>query len=79
MVWSVFCDGVASDAFHKLSGADIVAIIGVDIFMYLFGCALCLFICRLPWWGLPRLGWEEPAWLDRFRMSRKDAAAVMVR
>ncbi|KAI8340291.1 SBF-like CPA transporter family-domain-containing protein [Chlamydoabsidia padenii] len=77
MVWSVFCDGVASDAFHRLSGADIVAIIGVDIFLYIFGCALCLFICRLPWWGLDRFGWEEPAWLDKYRMSRKDAAAVM--
>lgn len=73
MVWSVFCDGVASDAFHKLSGADIVAIIGVDIFMYLFGCALCIFICRLPW---PQR-FAEPAWLDRYRLSRKDAAAVM--
>ncbi|CAO3583334.1 unnamed protein product [Absidia cylindrospora] len=73
MVWSVFCDGVASDAFHKLSGVDIVAIIGVDIFMYLFGCALCLFICRLPW---PRR-FTEPAWLDKYRLTRKDAAAVM--
>ncbi|KAI8078855.1 SBF-like CPA transporter family-domain-containing protein [Halteromyces radiatus] len=73
MVWSVFCDGVASDAFHQLSGVDIVAIIGVDIFLYLFGCALCLFVCRLPW--PQRYG--EPTWLDRYRLSRKDAAAVM--
>ncbi|CAO3618795.1 unnamed protein product [Cunninghamella blakesleeana] len=73
MVWSVFCDGVASDAFHRLSGVDIVAIIGIDIFMYLFGCALCILICRLPW---PER-FNEPAWVTKYRFNRADTVAVM--
>ncbi|KAF7729109.1 hypothetical protein EC973_004877 [Apophysomyces ossiformis] len=73
MVWSVFCDGVASDAFHQLNGKDIVAIIGVDIFMYLFGCALCIYVARLPW---PKR-YNEPAWVRRWRFSRKDTTAIM--
>lgn len=74
MVWSVFCDGVASDAFHRLSGVDIIAIIGIDIFMYLFGCAICILICRLPW---PER-FNEPAWVTKYRFSRADTVAVMV-
>ncbi|KAI9303970.1 SBF-like CPA transporter family-domain-containing protein [Cunninghamella echinulata] len=73
MVWSVFCDGVASNAFHQLSGVDIVAIIGIDIFMYLFGCGLCIFLCRLPWPS----SWNEPAWITKYRFNRADTVAVM--
>ncbi|KAI8393896.1 SBF-like CPA transporter family-domain-containing protein [Radiomyces spectabilis] len=74
MVWSVFCDGVASDAFHQLTAVDIVAIIGVDIFLYLFGCATCLFVARLPW---PHRWIQEPEWVKQWRFSRKDAIAIM--
>ncbi|KAG0177517.1 hypothetical protein DFQ29_004747 [Apophysomyces sp. BC1021] len=73
MVWSVFCDGVASDAFKKMSGVDIVAILGVDIFMYCFGCCLTIFVARLPW---PRC-MKEPAWVRRWRFSRQDSVAMM--
>ncbi|KAG0181952.1 hypothetical protein DFQ28_008215 [Apophysomyces sp. BC1034] len=73
MVWSVFCDGVASNAFHQLTAQDIIAILGVDIFMYLFGCALCIYVARLPW---PKR-FNEPAWVRRWRFSRKDTAAIM--
>lgn len=76
LVWSVFCDGVASDAFTKMTGVDIVAIIFVDIFMYIFGCAACLFVARLPW---PTKYVKEPKWVARWRFSRKDAVAIMVR
>ncbi|KAG2199712.1 hypothetical protein INT47_012848 [Mucor saturninus] len=72
LVWSVFCDGVASDAFTKMTAVDIVAIIFVDIFMYLFGCAACLFVARLPW---PLK--EEPQWVTRWRFSKKDSVAIM--
>ncbi|CEG74747.1 hypothetical protein RMATCC62417_09908 [Rhizopus microsporus] len=72
LVWSVFCDGVASDAFHRTSGVDIVAIIFVDIFMYLFGCATCIYIARLPW---PTK--NEPKWVSKWRFSRKDTVAIM--
>ncbi|GAA5794751.1 putative sodium bile acid cotransporter [Helicostylum pulchrum] len=72
LVWSVFCDGVASDAFKKMTGIDIVAIIFVDIFMYIFGCAACLFVARLPW---PTK--KEPKWVSRWRFSRKDSVAIM--
>lgn len=75
LVWSVFCDGVASDAFTKMTGVDIVAIIFVDIFMYLFGCAACLFVARLPW---PTKYINEPKWVAKWRFSRKDAVAIMV-
>jgi sodium/bile acid cotransporter 7 len=75
LVWSVFCDGVASDAFSKMTGVDIVAIIFVDIFMYLFGCFVCLFIARLPW---PQQYVKEPKWVAKWRFSRKDAVAIMV-
>lgn len=74
IVWSVFCDGVASDAFHRMGSVDIVAIIGTDIFMYLFGCAACIFIARLPWFNTQ----DEPRWISKWRFSRKDAAAIMV-
>ncbi|CEP08087.1 hypothetical protein [Parasitella parasitica] len=74
LVWSVFCDGVASDAFNKMSGVDLVAIIFVDIFMYLFGCAACLFVARLPW---PTKFLNEPKWVTRWRFSRKDSVAIM--
>ncbi|EPB83830.1 hypothetical protein HMPREF1544_09404 [Mucor circinelloides 1006PhL] len=74
LVWSVFCDGVASDAFTKMTGVDIVAIIFVDIFMYLFGCAACLFVARLPW---PTRYVNEPKWVAKWRFSRKDAVAIM--
>lgn len=76
LVWSVFCDGVASDAFQKMSGVDIVAIIFVDIFMYLFGCLTCLTVARLPW---PSKLIAEPKWIEKCRFSRKDAIAIMVR
>jgi hypothetical protein len=72
----VFCDGVASDAFYKMSGVDIVAIIFVDIFMYLFGCFVCLFVARLPW---PTKYVNEPKWVSKWRFSRKDAVAIMVK
>jgi sodium/bile acid cotransporter 7 len=75
LVWSVFCDGVASDAFKNTTGTDIVAIIFVDIFMYLFGCAACIFIARLPW---PKKYINEPKWVVRWRFPRKDAVAIMV-
>lgn len=74
LVWSVFCDGVASDAFHRTSAIDIVAIIFVDIGMYLFGCATCLFVARLPW---PTK--NEPQWVKRWRFSRQDSIAIMVK
>ncbi|CAO3611080.1 unnamed protein product [Mucor hiemalis] len=74
LVWSVFCDGVASDAFFKMTGVDIVAIIFVDIFMYLFGCAACLFVARLPW---PTKYIKEPKWVAKWRFSRRDAVAIM--
>ena len=74
LVWSVFCDGVASDAFFKMTGVDIVAIIFVDIFMYLFGCAACLFVARLPW---PKRYIQEPTWVAKWRFSRQDAVAIM--
>ncbi|GAN08721.1 conserved hypothetical protein [Mucor ambiguus] len=74
LVWSVFCDGVASDAFTKMTGVDIVAIIFVDIFMYLFGCAACLFVARLPW---PTRYVKEPKWVAKWRFSRRDAVAIM--
>ncbi|KAI8075622.1 putative sodium bile acid cotransporter [Thamnidium elegans] len=72
LVWSVFCDGVASDAFTKMTGVDIVAIIFVDIFMYGFGCVACLFVARLPW---PTK--KEPKWVSKWRFSRKDSVAIM--
>lgn len=75
LVWSVFCDGVASDAFSQMTGVDIVAIIFVDIFMYLFGCALCLWVARFPW---PSKLMAEPAWIDKWRFSREDSVAIMV-
>lgn len=74
LVWSVFCDGVASDGFHQMHGIDIVAIVFVDIFMYLFGCAACLFLARLPYWPTKK----EPNWVVQWRFSRKDAVAIMV-
>ncbi|KAL0092412.1 SBF-like CPA transporter family-domain-containing protein [Phycomyces blakesleeanus] len=74
MVWSVFCDGVATHAFSKMSASDTVAMIGVDIFMYLFGCTACIVVGRLPW---PHKLMQEPAWLDRWRFSRKDTVAIM--
>ncbi|ORX45687.1 hypothetical protein DM01DRAFT_1386489 [Hesseltinella vesiculosa] len=74
MVWSVVCDGVATRAFYSLSGVDIVAILFVDISLYLLACAFCLFIARLPW---PFKRWQEPAWLDKWRFSREDAVAIM--
>ncbi|KAI9360568.1 SBF-like CPA transporter family-domain-containing protein [Pilaira anomala] len=73
LVWSVFCDGVASDAFHQMNGIDIVAILFVDIFIYLFGCAVCLFFARLPYWPTKK----EPNWVVRWRFSRKDSVAIM--
>lgn len=51
-----------------MGGTDIVAIIGVDIFMYLFGCATCLFVARL-----------NCSWLKSWQFSRKDAVAIMVK
>ncbi|KAG1140671.1 hypothetical protein G6F37_003164 [Rhizopus arrhizus] len=72
LVWSVFCDGVASDAFHRTSGLDIVAIIFMDIFMYLFGCFVCLFVARLPW---PTK--KVPKWVLRWRFSKQDSVAIM--
>lgn len=72
MVWSVFCDGVASNAFRRMSGVDIVAIIGIDMFMYLFGCTVSLLLARLPYAGKHR-------WIDALRFSRKDAVAIMVK
>ncbi|CAO3703143.1 unnamed protein product [Rhizopus stolonifer] len=72
LVWSVFCDGVASDAFHRTSGVDIVAIIFVDIGMYLFGCATCLFVARLPW---PTK--KVPNWVLKWRFTKQDAVAIM--
>ncbi|KAI8979549.1 SBF-like CPA transporter family-domain-containing protein [Mycotypha africana] len=74
LIFSTFCDGVASDAFHKLSGVDIVAIIFVDIFMYLFGCAVSLFIARLPW---PSNYSDTPKWVKKLRFPKKDAIAIM--
>ena len=75
LVWSVFCDGVASNAFHQMTAVDIVTIIFVDIFMYLFGCALCLFVARVPW---PSRFAAEPQWISRWRFDRKDTVAIMV-
>ncbi|KAI8144034.1 SBF-like CPA transporter family-domain-containing protein [Fennellomyces sp. T-0311] len=72
MVWSVFCDGVASNAFHKMSGVDIVAIIGVDIFMYLLGCSACIAVARVPWPGK-----STPDLVRKWRFSRQDAVAIM--
>lgn len=74
LVWSVFCDGVASHAFDHMSAVDIVAMIFVDIFMYLFGCGLCLFVARVPW---PFA--YEPRWIKKWRFSRQDSVAIMVR
>ncbi|KAI7867247.1 putative sodium bile acid cotransporter [Spinellus fusiger] len=74
LVWSVFCDGVASNAFEKMKDVDIVAIVFVDIFMYLFGCCFCLFVARLPW---PRSYIKEPVWVKRWRFSKKDSVAIM--
>lgn len=75
MVWSVFCDGVASDAFFRMSGVDIVAIVGVDLFMYLLGCATCIFVARAPWIKNQRM--EEPNLLKKWRFSWKDTVAIM--
>ncbi|KAJ8656204.1 hypothetical protein O0I10_007998 [Lichtheimia ornata] len=72
LVWSVFCDGVASHAFDHMSAVDIVAMIFVDIFMYLFGCGLCLFVARVPW---PFA--YEPRWIKKWRFSRQDSVAIM--
>ncbi|KAI8065371.1 putative sodium bile acid cotransporter [Gilbertella persicaria] len=74
LVWSVFSDSRASDAFSNTGGVDIVAIIFVDIAMYLFGCSICLFVARLPW---PTRYRKEPIWVTRWRFSRKDAVAIM--
>lgn len=76
LVWSVFCDGVASDAFKNTTSVDIVAIIFVDIGMYLFGCFASIFIARLPW---PKKYIREPKWVAKWRFSRKDAVAIMVK
>ncbi|KAI9271529.1 SBF-like CPA transporter family-domain-containing protein [Phascolomyces articulosus] len=76
MVWSVFCDGVASDAFHRMSGVDIIAIIGVDIFMYLLGCSFCIFVARVPW-PSKLLSTPTPALVKKWRFSRQDAVAIM--
>ncbi|KAF7726996.1 hypothetical protein EC973_008109 [Apophysomyces ossiformis] len=73
MVWSVFCDGVATNAFNKMTGVDIVAIIGFDMFMYCFGCCLTIFVARLPWPS----NLKEPKWVRRWRFSREDAVAMM--
>ncbi|KAI8064380.1 SBF-like CPA transporter family-domain-containing protein [Gongronella butleri] len=74
MVWSVVCDGVATRAFYSLSAVDIVAIIFVDIGLYLVACAFCILVARLPW---PFTRWDEPAWLEKWRFSREDAVAIM--
>lgn len=74
LVWSVFCDGVASHAFDHMSAVDIVAMIFVDILMYLFGCGLCLLVARVPW-PFSR----EPWWITKWRFSRQDSVAIMVR
>ncbi|KAI8986934.1 SBF-like CPA transporter family-domain-containing protein [Pilobolus umbonatus] len=74
LVWSVFCDGVASDAFKKMTGVDIVAIIFVDILMYLIGCSAALFVARIPW---PHRWINEPQWVNKLRFSKKDSIAVM--
>lgn len=58
-----------------MTAVDIVAIIFVDIFMYLFGCAACLFVARLPW---PTKYINEPQWVARWRFSKKDSVAIMV-
>ncbi|KAJ8659780.1 hypothetical protein O0I10_004373 [Lichtheimia ornata] len=75
MVWSVFCDGVASDAFFRMSGVDIVSIVGVDLFMYLLGCATCIFVARAPWIKNQKM--EEPNMLKKWRFSWKDTVAIM--
>ncbi|KAI9008906.1 putative sodium bile acid cotransporter [Phycomyces nitens] len=74
LVWSVFCDGVASNAFVNMKTVDILAILFVDMFMYLFGCGLCLFVARLPW---PTRLIREPVWVKRWRFSKRDAVAIM--
>ncbi|ORY98652.1 SBF-like CPA transporter family-domain-containing protein [Syncephalastrum racemosum] len=74
LVWSVFCDGVASNAFHQMSSIDMVAIIFVNIVMYMFGCALCLFVARPPW---PTRLMAEPAWFSKWRFSHEDSVAIM--
>ncbi|KAI7858453.1 SBF-like CPA transporter family-domain-containing protein [Circinella umbellata] len=76
MVWSVFCDGVASNAFHRMSGVDIIAIIGVDIFMYLLGCSVCLAVARVPW-PSKLLSSPTPKLVKKWRFSRQDAVAIM--
>lgn len=75
LVWSVFCDGVASNAFYQMTSIDMVAIIFVNIIMYVFGCALCLFVARPPW---PTQIMAEPAWVGKWRFSREDSVAIMV-
>ena len=77
MVWSVFCDGIASNAFHRMSGVDIIAIIGVDIFMYLLGCSVCLAVARVPW-PSKLLSSPTPKLVRKWRFSRQDAVAIMV-
>ncbi|KAI9477705.1 putative sodium bile acid cotransporter, partial [Zychaea mexicana] len=74
LVWSVFCDGVASNAFDQMTAVDIVSIVFVDIFMYVFGCALCLFVARAPW---PSKFVSEPQWISQWRFGREDTVAIM--
>ncbi|KAI9246285.1 SBF-like CPA transporter family-domain-containing protein, partial [Phascolomyces articulosus] len=73
LVWSVFCDGVASDAFNQMTAVDIVSIIFVDIFMYVFACLLCIYVARVPW--PPFL--SKPKRLDQWRFEKQDTVAIM--
>ena len=74
LVWSVFCDGVASGAFHQMTAVDIVSIVFIDMFMYIFTCFLCVFIARVPWPAFL----SEPKKLDQWRFSKQDTVAIMV-
>ncbi|KAG2218400.1 hypothetical protein INT45_011588 [Circinella minor] len=73
LVWSVFCDGVASRAFHQITAVDIVSIVFINMFMYVFGCFLCVFVSRVPW----PVFLPEPQGLDQWRFNQQDTIAIM--
>lgn len=75
MVWSVFSDAVYSGSFSAVKPKDIVAVAILNAGLYIIFSLFCLLMARLP---LPR--WiETPDWLKRFRYSREDTVAIMVK
>ncbi|RUS18870.1 putative sodium bile acid cotransporter [Endogone sp. FLAS-F59071] len=70
LVWSVFCDTFTSNSFAMIHATDIIAILIINLFLYIGFSLLCLFLARLP---VP----HGPLWISRWRFSREDTVAIM--